>query len=384
MEPFSGTDNSLDMLQTEGGFKTALFGFSRSAVLEYIDGLMLTNATRNKHLNNSLVEMENRLADLEDENESLLEKSRVLVDQLSEAKAQGDQSEKVNELNIIIGELNVQNEDFRYRIEQQQITIEDLNRQLYNKENEIPIVFAEEQQGRIDELNHIIMSKDQEARIILAENEMLKSQVQKLEERLELANESARYADETIVAAQRAASKIMNDAARSVPQPTIVHPTIDLTLLRDNIISLEKQIHNMVETVEFAVSGEIEPQSEQVETQGYYQDDLPKSQTSPTESGWITASAPQSVWNSKPVSSYWHPAERPSAPTGWQQPPQYVAQEAQVPLALQKQKEQEQSAPVYHHRKETVSKETVQLVRPTRVNSAEKTRPVKAVARRLR
>ncbi len=376
------------MLQTEGGFKTSLFGFSRSEVLEYIDQLMLTNASRNKHLNNSLVEMENRLADLEDENEALLEKTRVLVDQLSEAKSQDNQGEKVNELNIIIGELNVQNEDFRYRIEQQQITIDDLNRQLYAKENEIPIVFAEDQQGTIDDLNHIIMSKEQETRIILAENEMLKSQVQKLEERLELANESARYADETIVAAQRAASKIMNDAARSAPQQVVAHPPIDLTLLRDNIIALEKQIHNVVETMEFAVSEDTAHQMQEVESQQYYQEELlPIERT--TQSGLITASTPVSeqIWEPKPVSSYWHPAERPSAPAGWQQPPQYSAQEAEMPLALKKQKPMEEHNSVYYHRKDT-SKPTIQLVRPVRINSsesrAEKSRPVKAIAKRLR
>ncbi len=331
MDLFSETDNSLDMLQTEGGFKTSLFGFSRAEVLAYIDRMMMTNAGRNKHLNNSLVEMEGRLSELQEENTALLDKTKVLVDQLAEARSSKDRDEKVSELNIIIGELNVQNEDFRSRIDEQKFTIEDLQRQVY--------------------------AKEQESKIVLAENDTLKSRIQKLEQNLEKANETSKYADETIVAAQRAASKIMTDAARKIPKKE--KPPIDLTLLRDNIQELEKQLHSVVETVEFAVTGHA--QNEESSTASKNKDEHKMG------TGWISATPPEEE-NHKSVSSYWHPAERPNAPIGWQQPPEFGTSELPIPLALQKQQ------PYYHRREEqsiTPPQRAVKLVRPTFINYRE-------------
>ncbi len=335
MDLLSQTDNSLEMLQTAGGFKTSLFGFSRSEVLEYIDRLMMQNASRNKQLNSSLVEMEGRLCELEEENETLLEKTKVLVDQLSDAHGSTANSEKIEALNVVISDLNAQNDSLRYKVE--------------------------EQQELIDALNHQINTSEQASKILSAENDTLKSQIQKLEESLEEANETSKYADETIVAAQRAASKIMTEAVKQVPKKE--EPVINLTLLRDNILELEKQLHTVAETVEFAVTGNAEQGREET-PKGVVKHFSGKERPN-VGGGWISANAPNGV-ETKSVSSFWHPSERPSAPTGWQQPPKYVAKK-EVPLALQKKQEHE----VYYHRKEERSSAELarkRVVRPNYIN----------------
>ncbi len=335
MEVFAQTNHSLDALNTEKGFKTALFGFSRSDVLAFIDQLMNNNANRNSQLNSSLIDMEAKLTELKDENEALLDKTRVLVDQLEEKRGEHIK---------------------------------------YNKDVDILKNEISDQLKLIDQLKEKIFSQEQENNLLQSEITALKRQIATLEERLSVAKETSKCADDTIVAAQRAASRIMTEAVKQSPKPEHAVDVSEIVSIRDTIRSLEEQLKSVSHTVEVAIDSQQQPPQSQYEN--YYKREAEPQEEIGLNGGWISAKIPQPRTTQNV--SYWQPVERPTTPIGWQQPENMPANQYQSSDDGFTMMVSEQMLPtpdsqlqdrVYHHRRaEPQLSNTIKIVRPTAVN----------------
>ncbi len=338
MEVFAQTDNSLDLLNTEKGFRTTLFGFARDEVLAFIDQMMSNNAVRNKQLNNTISDMEAKLTELQDENEALLDKTRLLVDQLEEKR--GDHIQNSRE------------------IDQLQMDLA-------------------EQTRLVEEFKAKLFSREQEHNLSLSEIATLKKQITTLENRLSDAKESSKCADDIIVTAQRAASKIMTEAVKQSPKPEPTLNMPELSSIKDTIVSLEKQLKSVTETVEFALNAGSRP-DETAQSSGYYSNtnNAPVQQDYQTNGGWISAQIPQPTVDQNPT--YWQPMERPTTPVGWQQPQSasYISDvNGGVTLSVDMDDQHmhiqgSESNSVYHHRRADAVPQysSPKVVRPTPVN----------------
>ncbi len=338
MEVFAQTGNSLEMLNTEKGFRTTLFGFARNEVLAFIDQMMNDSATRNSQLNSSLVDMEVKLSEVREENDALLEKTRVLVDRLEEKR--DEQIKHSKEVEELEKELALQKE-----------IVEQLNNKLY--------------------------SQEQENNLSLSEIAALKKQIAALEERIAVANETSKQADDTIVAAQRAATRIMTEAVKQSPRPEPAINSNELFSLKDTIHSLEKQLKAVSDTVETAWNTNQKGTGEYAGG-GYY--NTPKTYEPEPEvglnGGWISANIPQPPANHNV--SYWQPVERPTTPVGWQQVEQFndyrQSNHENATGTLPNENmtasvNDPQPNSVYHHRRsEPVIERTVRLLKPSGVN----------------
>ncbi len=329
MDVFAQTDNSLDLINTEKGFRTSLFGFARAEVLEFIDQLMSNNAARNSQLNSSLVDMEAKLSDLRDENEALLDKTRVLVDQLEEKRSNHIQNAK---------------------------DIEKLKTELNEKIAEI------------EQLNARLFSQEQEHNLSLSEIVTLRKQIASLEERLSAAKESSKCADDTIVAAQRAATRIMTEAVKQSPKPSLSTDvdSTDIASIRDTVRSLEKQLKSISNTVEIAFNSKSREQT--AVSEGYYRHSVDSNkQEYGVNGGWISASIPQP--SVEHTVSYWQPLERPTTPVGWQSEEATYETQEEVYFNPPQQTRDYEANSVYHHRRADAENErAVKVVRPTAVN----------------
>ncbi len=338
MEVFAQTDNNMDLLNTEKGFRTTLFGFARDEVLAFIDQMMNNNAARNKQLNTTLTDMDAKLTELQEENEALLDKTRLLVDQLEEKR--GDHIQNSREL-------------------------ENLQKELAEK---IEI---------IEQLKSKLFSQQQEHNMSLSEIAALKKQIETLEDRLSDAKESSKCADDIIVTAQRAASKIMTEAVKQSPKPETRLNMPELSSIKDTIVSLEKQLRSVTETVEFALNSKGMKQDDNDSNTRYYNHTVGQT-TEPeqTEGGWISAKIPQPVADPQ---TYWQPMERPTTPAGWQQPDTSYIDDTtggvtvivKDPESASKQARRQQNQVYYHRRSEAPIQQYVsatKVVRPTPVN----------------
>ncbi len=330
MDVFAQTDNSLDLINTEKGFRTSLFGFARAEVLEFIDQLMSNNAARNSQLNSSLVDMEAKVTDLKDENEALLDKTRVLVDQLEEKRSNHIQTTK---------------------------DIEELKNDLKNKTEEV------------EQLKERLFSQEQEHNLSLSEIASLRKQIASLEDRLLAAKESSKCADDTIVAAQRAATRIMTEAVKQSPKNNNEFDVADISSIRDKVRSLENQLRSISDTVEIAFTSKIKNQESM--NDGYYRHTSSfDKQDYGVNGGWISASIPQP--NIEKNVSYWQPLERPTTPVGWQSAESAYENDLDAldNHDLHNHSKEASVARVYHHRRADTEQQErmVKVVKPTAVN----------------